>query len=448
MKNIEKFFSPAFLPVYVFALVIGVGGAVLHMDMSLQGVPISWVDAMFTSVSATCVTGLSVVDTGATFSILGQSILAALIQVGGLGVMTYTSLVFYMWRRRVSLTDRIAVGQSLLSDPGFHLGHFLKQMVSVCLCIEIIGAVALHTASHGEIGWFSAFFHAISAFCNAGFALFPDNLMRYSGNLSINLIFMTLIVLGGIGFYVLVELPGWLRRVLRRGKQGPELSWQSRVVIRTSAFLIFFGGALIFLVEERGDDYFTAVLQALFQSVSARTAGFNTVDIGNMADTSLFVIILLMVIGGSPASCAGGIKTTTLRVLLAFGVSQMKGREQVVVDGYAIDASTINKAMTLAIKAFVLILFSVFVLTITEGANVSHKVVRGKFIELFFEASSAFGTVGLSTGITPHLSDPGKIVIMVLMFVGRLGPIVFVSMLQAWQTREHFRRAEKGMLIG
>lgn len=448
MKYSEKFFSPAFMPVYFFALVIGVGGSLLHMDMSLQGVSVSWVDAMFTAVSATCVTGLSVVDTGSTFSILGQSILASLIQIGGLGVMTYSSLVFYMWRRRVSLTDRIAVGQSLLSDPGFHLGHFLKQMVLVCLCIEIAGAVALRVASFGEIGWFSAFFHSISAFCNAGFALFPDNLMRYSGNLPINLIFMTLIVLGGIGFYVLVELPGWFRSVLRRGKNGPGLSWQSRVVIRTSAFLVLSGGALIFLVEERGDSYLTTVLQALFQSVSARTAGFNTVDIGNMADTSLFVIILLMVIGGSPASCAGGIKTTTLRVLLAFGMSQMKGREQVVVDGYAVDASTINKAMTLAIMAFVLILFSVFVLTITEGANVSHKMVRGRFIELFFEVSSAFGTVGLSTGITPQLSTPGKIVIMLLMFVGRLGPIVFVSMLQAWQTREHFRRAEKGMLIG
>jgi trk system potassium uptake protein TrkH len=171
-------------------------------------------------------------------------------------------------------------------------------------------------------------------------------------------------------------------------------------------------------------------------------------DIGIMTDTSLFIMILLMVIGGSPGSCAGGIKTTTLRVLLGFAVSQIKGRDQVVVDRCGVDASSVNKAMTLVIFAFVLIMCSVFVLTVTEGANLPHQIVRGKFMEIFFEAASAFGTVGLSTGLTPTLSTPGKFVIMMLMFVGRLGPIVFLAMLQAWQTRERYRRAEKSMLIG
>jgi len=444
-----KFISPAFLPVYFFILVIVLGGALLHLSVSLNGTPISWLDAMFTSVSATCVTGLAVVDTGATFSTVGLIVLAALIQIGGLGVMTYTSLVFYMWRRRISMTDRIAVGQSLLSDPAFHLGRFLKQMILVCLCVESAGAVALHVFSLGGIDWFSAFFHAISAFCNAGFALYPDNLMGFAGNVPINLVFMALIVLGGIGFYVLVEVPGYLRARLRR-RGNARLSWQSAVVVRTSFWLIVVGWIIFFWTEFRqnGTHVFMTLLQTLFQSVTARTAGFNTMDIGAMTDTALFVMILLMVIGGSPASCAGGIKTTTLRVLLSFGVAQIKGREQVVVDGYGVDFSTINKAMTLSIMALVLILGSVFVLTITEGANISHQMVRGKFIELFFEATSAFGTVGLSTGLTPHLSAPGKIVIMALMFVGRLGPIVFLTMLQTWQTREHFSRAEKSMLIG
>ncbi len=447
--NLARFVSPAFLPVYFFAAVIFGGGLLLHLPMSLRGEPVSLLDAMFTSVSATCVTGLAVVDTGTTYSTVGQIVLAVLIQIGGLGVMTYSSLVFYLWRRRISMTDRIAVGQSLLSDPGFHLGHFLKQMVLVCLCVESAGAVALHVFSLGEIGCFSAFFHSISAFCNAGFALYPDSLMGFAGNVPINLVFMALIILGGIGFYVLVEVPGYLRARLRR-KSDARLSWQSAVVIRTSFWLIAIGWVIFFWTEfqQNGTHVFVTLLQALFQSVTARTAGFNSMDIGAMTDTALFVMILLMVIGGSPASCAGGIKTTTLRVLLSFGAAQIKGREQVVVDGYGVDFSTINKAMTLSIMAFVLILGSVFVLTITEGANVSHQMVRGKFIELFFEASSAFGTVGLSTGLTPHLSAPGKLVIMLLMFVGRLGPIVFLTMLQAWQTREHFTRAEKSMLIG
>jgi trk system potassium uptake protein TrkH len=444
----RRFVSPAFLPVYFFAATILLGGVLLHLSASQNGTAISWIDAMFTSVSATCVTGLAVVDTGTTFSTFGLSVLAVLIHVGGLGVMTYTSLVFYLWRRRVTLTDRLAVGESLLGDPSFKLGRFLVHVFVVCLSIEAAGAVALQAFTRGEMGWFGAFFHAVSAFCNAGFALYPDNLMRFAGDLPVNLVFMLLIFLGGIGFYVLVELPGFFGSLLGLKRLSGRLSWQSSLVIRTSLWLVFIGWGVFFCIEQRQDGLLTAMLQSLFQSVTARTAGFNTMDIGVMTDTSLFVLILLMVIGGSPGSCAGGIKTTTLRVLLGFGASQVKGREQVVVEGYAVDGPTVNKAMTLTILAVVLVLASVFVLTVTEGANVPHQLVRGKFIELFFEAASAFGTVGLSTGLTPKLSVPGKLVIMTLMFVGRLGPIVFLTMLQAWQTREHFRRAERNMLVG
>lgn len=446
MKHADKFVSPAFLPVYFFALVIIFGAVLLRLPMAWGNGPVSWMDALFTSVSATCVTGLVVVDTPVAYSRFGQTVIAVLIQIGGLGVMTYTSLVFSLWRRRVSLTDRIAVGQSLLGDPGFHLARFLRQLFLVCLCIEGVGAVLLYVSSGGEMGWFGAVFHSISAFCNAGFALYSENLMGQAGNLPLNLVFMALIILGGIGFYVLVELPGFMRSLVT-GKPGV-LSWQSSVVIRTSLYLILAGWIVFFLVEARPDGIPTSLLTSLFQSVSARTAGFNTVDIGRMTDTSLFVLVVLMVIGGSPGSCAGGIKTTTLRVLLGFGASQLKGREQTVVHGYAVDGQTLNKAMTLFILAAVLILAAVFILTMTEGADVSHQQTRGRFIEIFFEATSAFGTVGLSTGLTPSLSSPGKIVIMALMFVGRLGPIVFLTMLQAWQTRERFRRAERNMLIG
>ncbi|MGE4442196.1 MAG: TrkH family potassium uptake protein [Desulfomicrobium sp.] len=448
MKQVHKLLSPAILPVYFFAATILLGGLLLHLPVSLNGTHLGWVDAMFTSVSATCVTGLIVVDTGTVFSTFGQTVIAVLIQIGGLGVMTYTSLVFYLWRRRVSLTDRIAVGQSLQGDPSFKLGRFLVQLFLVCFGIEALGAVTIFGLGQGEVGWYSAIFHSISAFCNAGFSLYPDSLMRFAGNLPMNLVFMLLIFLGGIGFYVLVELPGFIASLrLRRSLRGA-LSWQSSLVIRTSLWLILAGWVVFFLIEQRQDGMATALLQSLFQSVTARTAGFNSMDIGIMTDTSLFIMILLMVIGGSPGSCAGGIKTTTLRVLLGFAVSQIKGRDQVVVEGYGVDAPTVNKAMTLVIFAFVLIMGSVFILTVTEGANLPHQLVRGKFMELFFEASSAFGTVGLSTGLTPRLSTPGKFIIMMLMFVGRLGPIVFLTMLQSWQTRERFRRAEKSMLIG
>lgn len=445
MKRNIHAFSPILLPVYFFGLAILLGAILLRLPLAQAGEGVSFLDALFTAVSATCVTGLITVDTGTVYSRFGQAVIVVLIQIGGLGVMTYSSLVFYMWRRRVTLADRIAVGQFLLNDPTFHLGRFLKQMFLVCLCIEALGAVGLRVGTAGEMSWSNAFFHSISAFCNAGFSLYPDNMMRYAENPFVNFTLMTLIICGGIGFYVLVDLAGFFSAFLRRTKRA--LSWQSTVVIRTSLYLTVAGAVVFFLVEE-APNLRSGFLSALFQSVSARTAGFNTVDIGQMTDTSLFILMLLMVVGGSPGSCAGGIKTTTLRVLLAFGVSQVKGREQVVVSGYAMDSTTINKAMTVTILAFVLILSAVFILSMTEGADISHQLVRGKFIEIFFEAASAFGTVGLSTGLTSKLSDPGKIVIMILMFVGRLGPIVFLGIVQSWQKREMFQRAERNLLIG
>ncbi len=438
-------FSPVFLPVYFFALAILAGAALLHSPPARAEQGVSWLDAFFTSVSATCVTGLTTVDTASVYSGFGQTVIAALIQIGGLGVMTYSSLIFYMLRQRVTLTDRIAVGQFLLNDPGFQLGRFLKRMVFVCLCIEGIGAFGLRLGSLGEMSWGGAFFHAVSVFCNAGFSLYPGSMTRYADNFSVNIVLMTLIICGGLGFYVLVELPGFFAALVRKGKAAV-LSWQSTVVIQTSLYLIL-GGWVVFFLLEKSPDVWSGLLTALFQSVSARTAGFNTVDIGAMTDASLFVLILLMLVGGSPGSCAGGIKTTTLRVLLLRRVPG-QGPGAGVVRGCAMDSPTISKAMTVLILAAVLILGSVFVLSMTEGADISHQLVRGKFIEIFFEAVSAFGTVGLSTGLTPRLSDAGKVVIMALMFVGRLGPIVFLIILQSWQDRELFRRPERSMLIG
>lgn len=451
MARSSRLASPAVLPVYFFAATILLGGALLQHSVSLNGQYLRWIDAIFTATSATCVTGLSVVDTGTCFSRFGHTVIMALIQIGGLGVMTYTTLVFYLWRKRVTMTDRLAVGQSLMSDPGFHLGKFLKQLVMVCAIVECSGAIALHVFSVGAIDWYSAFFHAVSAFCNAGFSLYSDNLMRFRDDLGVNLVIMLLIVLGGIGFYVLIELPTVLRNKLRTPERAARLSWQSSVVIRTSLWLIGLGWLILFLAEYSGRHGLHLnglLLGSLFQSVTTRTAGFNTLDIASMTDISLFVMILLMLIGGSPGSCAGGIKTTTFRVLYSFGLSQIKNREQVVVEGYAVDSQTLNKAITLAIFVFLIIFTATLGLLFTESGATPHNQAHGDFVEILFEVASAFGTVGLSAGLTPNLSDAGKCIVIILMFVGRLGPIVFLTVLQTWQTRERFKRAEKSMLIG
>lgn len=453
--SIKKLLSPLALPIYVFAAATFIGAGLLRSPASHAGPTVSFLDALFTATSATCVTGLAVVDTGTAYSTFGQAVILMLIQLGGLGIMTYASLFFYLWRRRVSLTDHIAVGQSLLQDPSFHLGHFLLRVVACVAVIEALGALFLFLLDPVGFSPFSAVFHSVSAFCNAGFGLFPDSLMRYRGNAGVNAVVMLLIILGGLGFTVLVELYRLARQRMRsRGRLVPRLglSWYSRTVLSTSAFLILAGTVLIYLGEPHdgvpGAGRADALLAALFQSVTCRTAGFNTLDIGRMGEASLVIMTLLMFIGGSPGSCAGGIKTTTFRVLAAFGRAQMRGGRQAVVGRFAVDEGTLNRAVTLTIFATGIVLVALLVLCFTEGATMAHHLAPGRFMDILFEVVSAFGTVGLSTGLTPNLTPLGKVVVIVLMFVGRLGPIVFLSVLQGFQEQPRYRWPEQGMLIG
>lgn len=454
----RKILNPFVLPVVLFAVTILAGTFVLCLPVSTAGEGIFWVDALFTATSATCVTGLIVVDTGSFFSGFGQTMILVMIQLGGLGIMTYASLIFYLWRKKISITDNIALGQTLLHSHGFSLGKFLQKMVLTVVGLELIGAVVLYFLSPAEFSPFSALFHAVSAFCNAGFSLFSDSLVRFQDNLFVNLCFMILIVLGGLGFGVLLEVSGLYRPRFSRGRTGlrktAHISWHSRIVLSTTLFLILFGWVALILTEPAGRvegseaGWGTHILAGLFQSVTSRTAGFTTVDIGYMTNASLLILILLMFIGGSPASCAGGIKTTTFRSILAFAWSSIKGRQQVVVDKFALDRETVNKMLALVIFSLLLILSSVFLLLLVEGGGKPHPQAHGLFQDLLFECVSAFATVGLSTGLTPNLSTAGKCVLIILMFTGRLGLILFLSLLQSWQKTEHFSRAEDSLMVG
>ncbi len=447
--------TPLAYPLYYFILTIAGGTVLLHHPASLVGREIAWIDAVFTATSAACVTGLVVVDTGTHFTSFGQGVILCLIQLGGLGVMTYASLVFYLWRQRVSLADRVAVGQSLLHDPSFKLGRFLLRLLLWTCAIEGGGMMLLRLFDPDGFSWFGSLFHSVSAFCNAGFSLFPDSLSAWRGNLWVNIVFMVLIVAGGIGFSVLVELEhvglGKLKKKAGR-RTTARLSWYSRVVLRTSLWLVLGGTAILFFSEFVGFrqpmQWGEAVLSALFQSVTCRTAGFNTLDIGSMTNLSLVAMMALMLIGGSPGSCAGGVKTTTFRALIAFALAQVRGREQSVVEGRALDNTTLSKAFTLVLFAFLIVTLATLVLTFTEGGDVPHPLTRGQFLEILFESVSAFATVGLSTGLTPELSAAGKVVIALLMFVGRLGPVFFLGVLQTLHEKPHYRWPEENMLIG
>ena len=454
MKLSKMLNSPILLPILFFVFVILLGSAFLHGLEKNATDALTWTDAIFTATSAACVTGLVVVDTGSYFSPLGQAVILCLMQVGGLGIMTFTSLSIYIWRRRTTITDRIAVGQILLHDATFNLGRFLIEIVCWTFLIEVIGAVLLFSMDPVAFTPFAALFHSVSAFCNAGFSLFADSLVGFKGHWGINLVFMTLIVVGGIGFSVLVEVKNYAAKRItgRRIPKGKGISWYAGIVIRTSLLLILLGWVGIYFAEFVGynrmmapDD---ALLTALFQSVTARTAGFNSLEMSRMTNVSLMVLLFLMFVGGAPGSCAGGIKVTTLRVLVAAIWSQMQGRSQTTVGKFAIRENAVKKAMVLFLLASMIIFLAAFLLDFTEGGDMPHTVVRGQFLEILFESVSAFCTVGLSTGLTASLSMAGKWIIIALMFIGRLGPFVLIAALQSVQETPYYRLPEESIMIG
>jgi len=446
--------NPFVLPAALFLATIVFGALMLYSPESATR-PISWVDALFTSTSAVCVTGLVVVDTGTVFTRFGQSVILCLIQLGGLGIMTYTGLIFYLWRKRVSLTDRQAVGQSLLHDPSFKLGTFLVHMVLFVVGVEALAAAMLHAMAPAAFPAFSAIFHSVSAFCNAGFSLYADSLVGFRNDWRINLLIMALIIIGGLGFSVVMESRAVLftRLGIAPGvKRRTRFSHYSRMVIGTTGFLILAGWGTLFVAEFVGYhqtlSLAEATLSTLFQSVTCRTAGFNTLDIGQMTNVSLMIMIGLMFIGGAPGSCAGGIKVTTFRTLAAFVMSHIKGRQQTVIGKVAVDLPTLNKALTLLVFAAGIIGAAVMALTITEGGDIPHPQARGMLLELMFESVSAFGTVGLSTGLTPTLSTGGKLIICALMFIGRLGPILLVTAIHGYQKKQRYYWPEENFMIG
>ena len=444
MKILKALNSPIIFPIIFFILLIFFGSVFLHASEKNKADSLSWTDSIFTATSAACVTGLVVVDTGSYFTLFGKTIILGLMQIGGLGIMTFTSLSIYLWRRRTTVTDRIAVGQILLHDTSFNLGKFLIEIVTWTFIIEAAGAVLLYLMAPRAFSPFSAFFHSVSAFCNAGFSLFANSLMAWKGEWRINLVFIVLIFIGGIGFSVFVEFKDFIIKGLRPGftPESKNVSWYAKIVFRTSIFLIILGWVGIYLSEYVGynrmmvlDD---ALLTALFQSVTSRTAGFNTLNIGQMTNISLVILLFLMFIGGAPGSCAGGIKVTTFRVLAASIWSQLKGKKQAAIGKFAVGEATVNKAMVLFVLAVLIIFLAVFLLDFTEGGDTPHYQVRGQFLEILFESVSAFCTVGLSTGLTSTLSTAGKWIIICLMFIGRLGPFMLFSALQSVQEIQYY----------
>ena len=451
----KRFFSPLTWPVFSFLAVIAVGAAVLHMPASWQeGHSLSLIDAAFLSTSAVCVTGLTPVDISVVLSPFGEAVLLLLMQLGGLGIMTYTSIIFLLWRNHVPFTSREAVSQALLGDD-FNLRSFLVQVLALVFSIEAVTALLLYWHDPVFFYPFSAVFHAVSAFCNAGFSLSANSLMNFRDDVVVNSIITASVFLGSIGFGVLREALG----IVSRGRIGlpvRRFSRFSRLVLKTSFFLIIVGASIGFAIEfwRVGNEHalgdgFDLALTALFQASVARTAGFNTINMASLSEASLLVIMALMFVGGGPGSCAGGIKVVTFRVLVGYIAAQFRGDRQIVLEGRGVPEENVTRALTLFFLYSMLVGISTFLLSITEYGILHGTTTDGpSFLRILFEEVSALGTVGLSLNLTSELSAEGKGILIVNMFAGRVGLLSLLMAVQSLQPRKAYSVAETQLPIG
>jgi trk system potassium uptake protein TrkH len=409
------------------------------------------VDALFMATSAVCVTGLSVVDVSSRLTGAGQVWLLLLIQAGGLGILSFAALAARAIGRRASLEVEEAVtGPASLQPARTPLG-LVRAIVAITLVVEAAGALALWLAWRGSLGaagalW-PALFHAVSAFCNAGFSTFRDSLMALQGDTATLLVVSALVVTGGIGFPVLEDL-----RLRLRGERRRVLV-HTRVVLVTTAVLIVLPG-LAFLSMEGGRALASLspvdrLVNALFLSITPRTAGFNAVDYDALSNPAILLTIALMWIGGSPASTAGGVKTTALAVLVLLFVAKLRGRSDVSIADRSLPDATVHRVVGLAVGSVAVLGAFVFLLLWTELPAAGTHTDRHQLVRILFEAQSALGTVGLSMNQTASLTPGGRLLVVALMFVGRVGPLaVAESMARRTRRRASVRFAREDVLIG
>ncbi|MFE8695907.1 TrkH family potassium uptake protein [Cytobacillus sp. FJAT-53684] len=445
MKKQKFNLDPPKIIVLGFAILILIGSFLLTLPIATEdGKGLSFLNALFTATSATCVTGLVVVDTGDTFTMFGELVILSLIQVGGLGFMTFASLLFFLFGKKISLKDRLILKEAINNLSIAGVVRLVRRILIFTAVIEIAGGIILSIRFSfdmpiGKAVYFG-FFHAISNFNNAGFDLMGEfqSLTSYVDDPTVVLTICSLITLGGLGFLVMNDLYEY--RNTRR------LSAHSKVVILATLILTIGATILIFLFEFGNAktleplSFMGKGLGSLFQAVTPRTAGANTLPIGDLTQSTLFLLIFLMFIGAGSGSTAGGIKISTLAVLVATVWSQIKGKEDVVLFRRKIVMETILKALTVTIIGLFLVFVITMLLSITEKGH--------DFIMYLFEAASAFGTVGLSMGLTPELSSMGRLLIIFTMFAGRLGPLTMAIAIAMRRKRNAFHYPEGKIMIG
>lgn len=437
----------------VLAYFIGaiiVGAVILSLPVSSSTRPIGLLNALFTSTSAICVTGLTVVDTGTAFSFFGQVVILVLIQLGGLGIMTFTTLILISLGTRLTLNERLSLSQTLESQIQVRPGHLLIAVLTTTLFVEGIGALLIFWQFQGKMPYdqavFFAIFHSISAFCNAGFSTFSNSLESYNTDYPLLFIFSALIILGGLGFVVVREL------IASVYSKKLRLSLHSKICLIATAILIV-GGTLSIFASEYGNlvvnlGFNGGLINSFFQAVTSRTAGFNSVPQSSLTDVSLLITMILMFIGACPGSCAGGIKTTTIAVILLVIYNRFMGRARASIFKRSISRDSVTSAFTVFHLSVIVVLFALAIFLFAESVSAAHVATKGWFLENMFEIFSAFGTVGLSLGITSHLHDFGKVIIIIMMFVGRVGLLTMAFSLARPPQRGEIVYSDEPVMVG
>ena len=432
--------------IFLILILAGSGLLMLPKAQVHRDMPLSFTDAVFTATSATCVTGLVVKDTGSDFTRMGHIVIMTLIQLGGLGIVIFGGVLALVLGQSLNIKEAVAMQDLLSSHTLNRIGAMIAFIFGGTLLFEGIGAVLMYpmwnsvpgTVATTDEQWFYSIFHAVSAFCNAGFSLYPDSLESFHGSWGVYGVIGLLILLGGFGFGVLLNITHLLLcrfwRMIRRHscpeylfkmRQPVRLQLQSKIVLVSSAYLVLAGTGLLLLFELlSGESGFgRCFFSALFHSISGRTAGFSTVPIGDLSNGSKLSLMMLMFIGGSPGSSAGGIKTVTFVLIVMAVYSTLRKRREVEIFRRSVRLVVVGRAIAVSMLFVMVLLATILGLCITERHS------DWEAVDLMFEATSAVGTVGLSTGVTPTLTTPGKWIVILAMLVGRLGPLTLLAAL-------------------
>lgn len=420
----KNMYTPVQILALGFAIVILIGAILLSLPIASQSGEITpFIDCIFTSTSAVCVTGLVTLDTGTYWTYFGKTVIMLLIETGGLGFMSVATLVFFFLGKRITLKERMVMQEAMNVNSLQGLVKMVKYVLIFTFSVEGIGAVLFATQFIPEFGVakgiYYSVFHAVSAFCNAGFDLMGNfkSVTAYANNSVVILTISALIAIGGLGFYVWLEIYNY--------KGTKRLSLHSRVVIYSTIFLIVSGAILMFIFEMRNPNTMQGmsvkgkILSSIFASVSPRTAGFNSIQLDKMTPAGNFLTIILMFIGGSPGSTAGGIKTATAVVLFMTVMSVVRGREDTEIFQKRINKEVVYKSLVITVLGLLIVVVVTMVLSITESPNIP-------FEYFLYEATSAFATVGLTLGLTTKLTLVGKIIITLTMYAGRVGPLTII----------------------